>query len=67
MCKKICLMAMVIVFLNLSLIAVQSRAEYFCGDASGDSMVNVSDAVFIIGYVFSGGPPPDEHNRRAAL
>ena len=34
-------------------------APYLCGDASGDGMVNVSDAVYIINYVFSGGTAPD--------
>ena len=33
--------------------------EYLCGDASGDGKVNVSDAVYIINYVFSGGNAPD--------
>jgi len=28
------------------------------GDANGDENVNVSDAVYIINYVFVGGPPP---------
>jgi hypothetical protein len=32
---------------------------YICGDANGDQGVNVSDAVFIINYVFIGGDPPD--------
>ncbi len=32
---------------------------YVCGDANGDESVNVSDAVYIINYVFSGGNPPD--------
>jgi CubicO group peptidase (beta-lactamase class C family) len=32
--------------------------EYICGDASGDGTVNVSDAVYIINYVFVGGDPP---------
>lgn len=32
---------------------------YICGDANGDESVNVSDAVFIINYVFAGGDPPD--------
>ena len=35
------------------------QPQYVCGDASGDGMVNVSDAVYIINYVFSGGNPPD--------
>ena len=30
-----------------------------CGDASGDGRFNVGDIVFIINYVFKGGPPPD--------
>ena len=37
----------------------QSGGEPICGDANGDYMVNVSDAVYIINYVFSGGDAPD--------
>jgi hypothetical protein len=33
--------------------------DYICGDANGDGTANTSDAVYIINYVFSGGPPPD--------
>jgi hypothetical protein len=29
-----------------------------CGDANDDGTVNVGDAVYIIQYVFAGGPPP---------
>ena len=32
---------------------------YICGDANSDEGVNVSDAVWIINYVFIGGEPPD--------
>ena len=32
---------------------------YTCGDANGDAMVNVADAVFLITYVFKGGLAPD--------
>jgi len=32
---------------------------YICGDANGDETVNVSDGVYIINYVFVGGPAPD--------
>ncbi len=28
------------------------------GDANGDGSVNVGDAVYIISYIFKGGPPP---------
>jgi hypothetical protein len=31
---------------------------YLCGDANDDGDVNVGDAVYIIAYVFTGGPPP---------
>ncbi len=30
-----------------------------CGDANADGEINVSDAVWIINYVFAGGDPPD--------
>jgi hypothetical protein len=30
-----------------------------CGDANGDDQVNIGDAVFLISYIFKGGPPPD--------
>ena len=30
-----------------------------CGDANGDDMLNVGDAVFIINYIFRNGPAPD--------
>jgi hypothetical protein len=33
--------------------------EYICGDANADNDVNVSDAIFIINFVFAGGIPPD--------
>lgn len=29
-----------------------------CGDANGDGQANVGDAVFVINYVFKGGPAP---------
>lgn len=29
-----------------------------CGDANGNFSVNISDAVYLIAYVFSGGPAP---------
>ncbi len=31
---------------------------FLCGDADGDAAVNVADAVFLINYIFRGGPPP---------
>ncbi len=31
---------------------------YLCGDADGSTGVNISDAVFLINYIFMGGPLP---------
>jgi hypothetical protein len=33
-------------------------SQYICGDANRDCFVDISDAVWIINYVFSGGPAP---------
>ncbi len=33
--------------------------EHSCGDANGDGMVNVGDAVFVVTYVFKDGTAPD--------
>lgn len=32
---------------------------YITGDANGDDLVNISDAVALIEYIFAGGPAPD--------
>jgi M6 family metalloprotease-like protein len=34
-------------------------APYVCGDANGDGQANVGDAVYLINFVFKGGPAPD--------
>jgi hypothetical protein len=31
---------------------------YFCGDADGSGGVDIDDVVFLIAYIFSGGPEP---------
>jgi hypothetical protein len=33
--------------------------EFICGDADGSGEVDIDDAVYLISYIFSGGPPPD--------
>ncbi len=33
--------------------------ESDCGDVNRDGMINVSDIVFLINYIFNGGMPPD--------
>ncbi len=32
---------------------------YMCGDCNEDEIVNISDAVYLISYIFSGGPAPN--------
>ncbi|MCK4857662.1 MAG: PQQ-binding-like beta-propeller repeat protein [candidate division Zixibacteria bacterium] len=36
-----------------------SLTIYLCGDADGDDLVNIADVVYLINYIFGGGPPPD--------
>jgi hypothetical protein len=35
---------------------IVSGPEFACGDASSDGFVDVDDVVYLIGYVFGGGP-----------
>ena len=32
--------------------------SYTCGDPNVDAAVNIADAVYVLNYVFKGGPPP---------
>ncbi len=59
MCRKSYLLAFVFIIVFVGLIMTDSSADYVCGDANGDGLLNVSDAVFIINHVFIGGPAPD--------
>jgi hypothetical protein len=38
--------------------AIEVTPEYLCGDADGNELVNISDAVYLIAYIFGGGPAP---------
>ncbi len=33
--------------------------DYICGDADGGGSVSIADAVYIVNYIFGGGPAPD--------
>jgi len=37
---------------------LKNQSAYLCGDASGDAVVDISDAVYLIAYIFSGGQAP---------
>lgn len=32
-----------------------------CGDANGDGGIDISDPIFLIAYIFSGGPAPEPY------
>ncbi len=34
-------------------------SPYICGDADGNQLVNIADVVYLINYIFDGGPAPD--------
>jgi hypothetical protein len=38
---------------------ILGEQQYICGDANGDELVNISDAVALISYIFDDGTPPD--------
>jgi hypothetical protein len=40
-------------------ITIFETSTYVCGDADGNTIVNISDAVFLISYIFGGGSAPD--------
>ncbi len=42
----------------IALAITDLTAQYICGDANNDAEVNVSDAVWIVNYIFIGGPAP---------
>ncbi len=37
---------------------IGDACDYLCGDADGSQIVTISDAVFLIGFIFGGGPAP---------
>jgi hypothetical protein len=36
--------------------------EYLCGDANADGILNITDAVYLVYYIFGGGPEPQPYN-----
>ena len=41
---------------------IRQNINYICGDANNDNLVNISDAVYMIGYVFNGGSQPHNYS-----
>ncbi len=44
---------------TVNLTVTISNPPFLCGDADGSSIVTISDAVYLINYIFSGGPAPN--------
>lgn len=44
--------------LNSGFLPPQWRPPYLPGDANSDSNLSIADAVFLINYIFGGGPAP---------
>ena len=40
-------------------IMFEAKPQYICGDADANGLVNIADVVYLINYIFGGGPPPD--------
>jgi hypothetical protein len=38
---------------------IGDACDFVCGDANGSATVNISDAVYLIAYIFTGGPAPN--------
>ncbi|MFH2054547.1 MAG: M12 family metallo-peptidase [bacterium] len=37
---------------------IGDACDYLCGDANGDQIANITDAVYLIAYIFNDGPAP---------
>ncbi len=60
--KDFTLLALAIVVAVVGLTATMAAGAYVCGDANGsggDPAVDIDDVVYLINYVFGGGPAPD--------
>jgi hypothetical protein len=40
-------------------LSAEVNFSWVCGDADGSGNVDIDDVVFLISYIFSGGPPPN--------
>ncbi len=57
--RKSLLVVTLILLVGAASHPIIAQSDYVCGDANGDGSLNVGDAVFMINYVFKGGPGPE--------
>ncbi len=53
------LLKLTIVIAFVALTAIAAADPYVCGDADASGGIDIDDVVFLIAYIFSGGPAPD--------
>ncbi len=42
-------------------LTIEVLAGWICGDADGSGAVDIDDVVYLIGFIFNGGPAPDPY------
>ncbi|MCK4857281.1 MAG: dockerin type I repeat-containing protein [candidate division Zixibacteria bacterium] len=45
--------------LTSGFLALRRHPTFVAGDADGDGMVNISDVIYLIQYIFNAGPAPE--------
>jgi hypothetical protein len=55
--KNFSLLTLAIVVAFVGLTATIATGGGLCGDSNADGAVDISDAVYLIAYIFSGGSP----------
>ena len=53
------LIKLTIVIAFVTLTAIAAADPYVCGDADDSGEIDIDDVVYLIAYIFSGGPAPD--------
>jgi uncharacterized protein (TIGR02145 family) len=57
--KNYKLLSLAIAIAFVALTAIAAADTYVCGDADGIGGIDIDDVVYLIAYIFSGGPAPD--------
>ena len=57
--KNCYLLSLAIAITFVALTAIAAADPYVCGDADDSGEIDIDDVVFLIAYIFSGGPAPD--------
>jgi hypothetical protein len=45
--------------ISFTILDIEFGLSYICGDCNTDGVANITDAVYLITYIFGGGPSPD--------